>query len=68
MTVRELLDRVLDTLPEERVRQVADFAMFLRWQDEDKEWHQWGLEILARAYGPDEPDYSALLSKPDKPS
>ena len=63
MTTREALDQVLSRLPEQRLCQVLDFAMFLRWQDEDKLWHQFSLKQLAHAYGAEEPDYSKALTK-----
>jgi hypothetical protein len=57
MSTREALDRVLQTLPEERVREVLDFAEFLRVRDAEA-WRQFGQTQLARAYGSDEPEYS----------
>jgi hypothetical protein len=66
MTVREVLNQVLDGLPEERVREVLDFAMFLKWRDEDQLWQQFGLEQLAKAYGPDEPEYTEADMKPER--
>jgi hypothetical protein len=68
MMIREVLDQVLDRLPEARVRQVLDFAMFLRWQEEDQLWHTFSLDQLAEAYGTEEPDYSEELTKPDAQS
>lgn len=61
MTTREVLEKVLNQMTEDQVRQVMDFAMFLRWQAEDKLWHQYSLEQLAAAYGEDEPDYSKAM-------
>jgi hypothetical protein len=58
MSTREALDRILLTLPEERVREVLDFAEFLRVRDTEA-WRQFGQTQLARAYGSDEPEYSA---------
>ena len=60
MTVRELLNTVLDGLSEEQLREVADFAMFLRSRAEDELWSRFSLEQLAKAYGPDEPDYGEV--------
>jgi hypothetical protein len=59
MTVREILDQVLEDLPDDRVAEVLDFAAFLRWQDERQDWRQFGLTQFAQAYGSDEPEYSA---------
>ena len=65
MTVRESLSKVLESLPEERLSEVLEFAQFLNWQEERREWIQLGQSQLARAYGPDEPDYSEADLKPD---
>lgn len=65
MTAKETLDQVVDTLSEERVREVLDFARFLRWQEECEEWRQFGQAQLARAYGPDEPEYADADIKPE---
>jgi Protein of unknown function (DUF2281) len=59
MSVKEALDKVLATLPEERLREVLDFAEFLNDKTERSAWRQFGQAQLARAYGPDEPDYSS---------
>jgi hypothetical protein len=59
MSVKETLEKVLQVLPEERLREVLDFAEFLGWQAERTEWRQFGQAQLARAYGPDEPDYTS---------
>ena len=65
MSTREVLDRVLQSLSEERVREVLDFAEFL--QDKDAQaWRQFGRAQLARAYGPDEPEYSTADLKPER--
>jgi hypothetical protein len=58
MTVKETLEKVLSDLPEERLREVLDFAEFLNWRQEREGWRQLGQAQLARAYGPDEPDYT----------
>lgn len=65
MTAKEALDQVVDTLSEERVREVLDFARFLRWQEEREQWRQFGQAQLARAYGPDEPEYTEADIKPE---
>jgi hypothetical protein len=65
MTVKESLDRVVGELPEERLRAVLDFAMFLSWQQDREGWKQFGQAQFARAYGPDEPDYSVADLKPE---
>ena len=58
MSVRECLNKVLEMLPEDRLSEVLDFAQFLGWQQERDEWRRFGQAQLARAYGPDEPEYS----------
>ena len=58
MTTREALDVVLQELPEDRLSQLLDFARFLTSRSEAEAWQQFGRRQLARAYGPDEPDYT----------
>ena len=57
MSARESLDLILQTLPEERMREVLEFAESLKSQD-DAAWKRFGQTQLARAYGEDEPEYS----------
>lgn len=52
------LKQLIAELSEEQVRQVADFAKFLRWSDERREWREFGQQQFAKAYGEDEPDYT----------
>jgi hypothetical protein len=52
------LQQVLDKLPEDRAREVLDFARFIAQAREDEEWREAGSRQFARAYGPDEPEYS----------
>lgn len=65
MSVKEFLETVLEALPEERLREVLNFAEFLSWQEERRGWRQFGQAQLARAYGPDEPEYSTADLKPE---
>jgi hypothetical protein len=65
MSARERLDKLLENMPEERLREIADFAAFLSWQEERDGWKQFGRSQLARAYGPNEPDYSLADLKPE---
>ena len=58
MGVRERLNKVLETLPEDRLGEVLHFAQFLNCLQERHEWRRFGQAQLARAYGPDEPEYS----------
>jgi len=65
MNVKESLEKVLEALPEERLREVFNFAVFLSWQEEREGWRQFGQAQLARAYGPDEPEYTSADLKPE---
>ena len=67
MSTRDALNRVLQSLPEGRVREVLDFAESLKGQDEAA-WNLFGQAQLARAYGDDEPDYSLADLKPERAS
>lgn len=64
MTAKEHLNELLDTLPEDKLRQVLDFAQFLLLQREREEWQQFGRMQLARCYGENESDYSEADIKP----
>ena len=64
MSTRDALNRVLQALPEGRVREVLDFAESLKGQDE-ADWKRFGQSQLARAYGDDEPEYSLADLKPE---
>ncbi len=48
MSVRQVLDMHLQDLPEQRLREILDFAQFLSWQDERAAWRQFGQAQLAR--------------------
>ncbi|HUT88942.1 MAG TPA: hypothetical protein VMY37_05575 [Thermoguttaceae bacterium] len=65
MSAREALREILDGLPDDRVNEVLDFARFLTGQEERQAWRQFGHDQLARAYGPDEPDYRVEEVKPE---
>ena len=65
MTTKDALTQVLARLDEERLREVLDFARFVSARDERREWTDLALEGLARAYGPDEPEYSETDIKED---
>jgi hypothetical protein len=64
MTSRQLLEDVLQRLPEDRIREVLDFARFVSLQDDRQRWQEFGRRQLARAYGDDEPEYGADDIKP----
>ncbi len=65
MNLKESLERVLDSLPEVRLREILDYAEFLSWQEERGAWRNFGKAQLARAYGPDEPEYTSADLKPE---
>jgi len=52
------LHQVVERLPEDRVREVLDFARFIAQNREMEEWRESGQQHLAKAYGPDEPEYT----------
>jgi hypothetical protein len=63
MSVKDALDKVLEELPEDRLREVLDFAVFVSWREEREAWRQFGQAQFARAYGADEPEYSLTKSR-----
>jgi hypothetical protein len=65
MSAREKLDKLLESLPDDRLLEIADFAAFLSWQEERAGWQRFGQVQLARAYGPNEPDYTLADLKPE---
>ncbi len=67
MSARESLARVLQALPDERLREVLDFAESLR-DREAATGQPFGRAQLARAYGSDEPDYTEADFKPEPTS
>ncbi len=58
MTAKQALEEILQQLPESRLSEVVDFAQFLSWREEREAWQRFGQSQLAKAYGPDEPEYS----------
>ena len=65
VTTKQVLDSVLQDLPEDRLGELLDFARFLSWQEENEAWRQFGRQQLARAYGPDEPEYTEADIRPE---
>lgn len=65
VTTQETLHEILQILPENRLDQLLDFARFLSEHDEREAWRKFGRNQLARAYGPDEPEYSLDDLKPE---
>ena len=65
MTSRDLLEGILQTLPEHRLEEVLDFAKFLSLQEDREVWQEFGQRQFARAFGEDEPEYSLDDVKPE---
>jgi hypothetical protein len=65
MSVKATLEKLVESLSEERQREVLDFAEFLAWQDDREGWRRFGQAQLARAYGPNEPEYTLADLKPE---
>jgi len=65
VTTKEALEQILVELPENRLGEVVDFAKFLSTQGESEAWRQFGRSQIAKAYGTDEPDYTAADIKPE---
>ncbi len=65
MSAKERLEKTLETLPEERLREVLDFAEFLSQREEQEAWRQFGQAQFGKAYGPNEPEYSLADLKPE---
>ena len=68
MSTREQLDALLSQLPAEKLTQLLEIARELARDGDREAWQQFGLEQFARAYGPDEPDYSEADVKPRESS
>ena len=68
MSVKETLAKILEGLPEERLREVLDFVEFLNAREEREAWRQFGQTQFARAYGPNEPEYTSADLKPESNS
>jgi hypothetical protein len=65
MTVKQRLEKILEVLAEETLRELLDFAVFLSLQEERAGWRQLGQSQFARCYGPDEPEYTSSDLKPE---
>jgi hypothetical protein len=59
MTAQEALSEIIVHLPESRQNELLEFAQYLSWREERAAWRGFGREQFAKAYGPDEPEYSA---------
>ena len=65
MTSKDLLEGILQGLPENRLQEVLDFARFLSVQEDREGWQEFGRGQLANAYGDDEPEYSLDDIRPE---
>lgn len=65
MSVKKTLDELLATFPEDGLREVLDFVQFVNARREREQWRVFGASQLARAYGPDEPEYTEADLKPE---
>jgi hypothetical protein len=68
MSVRETLDSVLATLRDDQLDEVPHYAEFISEREERIAWRQFGQSQFARAYGPNEPDYTPADIKQDAQS
>jgi hypothetical protein len=59
MTAQEALAEIFVHLPESRQDELLEFAQYLSWREQREAWRDFGREQFAKAYGPDEPLYSA---------
>ncbi len=55
---------MLAALPDERLRQLLDYAEYLGVWEEQKAWSQAGLASLADLYGQEEREYTEADLKP----
>lgn len=65
MTIKQTLDELLATFADEQLREILDFAQFVNARQEREQWRRFGTQQLARAYGPDEPEYTEADLKPE---
>jgi hypothetical protein len=56
--VKKTLNELLSTFADEQLREVLDFARFVKVRQEREEWRLFGAQQLTRPYGPDEPEYT----------
>jgi hypothetical protein len=65
MTSRDLLEGILQSLPENRLQEVLNFARFLSLQEDREAWREFGRRQFAHAFGEHEPEYSLDDIKPE---
>jgi hypothetical protein len=59
VNLKDRLHQMVDELPEERLRELLDFAQFLDQKEEWDAWREAGRRRLGSLYGPDEPRTTA---------
>jgi hypothetical protein len=65
MSMTKTINELLATFSEDQLREVLDFVRFVNAHQEHEEWRHFGVQQLARAYGPDEPEYTEADLKPE---
>jgi hypothetical protein len=58
VNAREAISQIASTLPDDRVNQLLDCALYLSLRDERTDWQAFRKLQLAKAYGDDEPEYT----------
>ena len=59
MTTRQTIDQLLHDLPEEGLNEVLEFARYVIWRTQREPWQRHARAQFAKAYGADEPEYTA---------
>ena len=62
--MQKAIQELVEGLPDERVREVLDFARFIAQTNDADEWRAFGQRQFSRAFGDDEPEYSEADLKP----
>jgi hypothetical protein len=65
MTAKQAIVQILETLPDERVAEVLNFAQSLSEAQEREAWQAFGRRQFVKAYGADEPEYTEADIKPE---
>ncbi len=66
--LREVLGELMERMPDEKLREVLDFARFVNSRAERDAWRDLALSQLDRVYGPDEPEYTEADVKAERPA
>jgi Protein of unknown function (DUF2281) len=65
MELQRALQQVIQELPEDRLRELLDFARFIAQSREADDWQAFGRSQFEQVYGSDEPEYSESDVKPE---